>query len=292
MATAIGIGDLADRSVHMDQCVATLRRALDAGLNVVDTAPSYENGYSEEIVGAALRGRRQGVFVIDKVDHHDQPVGPQVEQSLRRLGLEQVDLMVFHGLSTMAGWARATAAGGLFEQLRRCVAAGQVRFVGISSHNPDVLREAVNSSLCDVVMFAIGPFADPRYEGEILPMARRQNVGTVCFKTFGSGKLLGDTSGYGRPLAPRPRGKFSSGGSDLAGEPRLPRLTVRQCVQYTLTIDPDVALLGMSFPNEQDAVLAAAAEFRPLSAGQLDATRRQAGLAVQGKGPCWWNPNP
>ena len=58
VATALGIGDLADRSVPLETCVATARRALDAGLNVIDTAPNYEDGYSEEIVGRAVRGRR------------------------------------------------------------------------------------------------------------------------------------------------------------------------------------------------------------------------------------------
>jgi aryl-alcohol dehydrogenase-like predicted oxidoreductase len=53
-ATVIGVGDLADRAVPLERCVATLRRAMDAGLNLVDTAPGYEDGYSEEIVGEAL----------------------------------------------------------------------------------------------------------------------------------------------------------------------------------------------------------------------------------------------
>ncbi|MFY0570849.1 aldo/keto reductase [Archangium lansingense] len=84
-ATRVGMGDLADRSVPLAQCVATLHRAMDAGLNVIDTAPSYEDGYSEQIVGEALRGRREGMFVIDKVDFLDQPVTPQVEVVLPRL---------------------------------------------------------------------------------------------------------------------------------------------------------------------------------------------------------------
>src|SRR5262245_7256978 len=85
VATRLGIGDLADRNVPLETCVATLRRALDAGLNLVDTAPNYEDGYSEQIVGRALAGRRAGVFLIDKVDHVDQPVRPQVGASLERL---------------------------------------------------------------------------------------------------------------------------------------------------------------------------------------------------------------
>lgn len=162
--------------------------------------------------------------------------------------------------------------------------------LGISSHNPEVLRAALMSGLCDVVMFPVGPFVNRRYVEEVLPLARRQGVGTVCFKTFGAGKLLGDTTGYNQPLQPRPRGKFSSGGQTPADEAQLPRLSVADCLHYTLTLDPDVALLGMSFPNEQDAVLQAFRGFQPLSKKEMDDIRRRAEKAVEGKGECWWNP--
>lgn len=110
-ATALGIGDLADRAVPIERCVATVRRALDAGLNVIDTAPGYENGYSEEIVG------RDRMFVIDKIDHSDEPVAPQIATSLERLDMTHVDLFVFHGVSETAAWDRlaapsAAGAGG------------------------------------------------------------------------------------------------------------------------------------------------------------------------------------
>lgn len=290
VATALGIGDLADRTVALEDCVATARRAMEAGLNVIDTAPGYENGYSEEIVGQALKGRREGMFLIDKIDFPDESVAPQVEGSLRRLGLEAADLFVFHGLSTMEGWARVTAPGGGMEQLGACVKAGKARFRGISSHHPEVLRAAIDSGLCDVVLFAVGPYCDARFTEEILPLARRKGVGTVCFKTFGAGKLLGDTTGYGAALEERPRGKFSSGGSEREGKPHLPHLTAEECLHYTLTCDPDVALLGLSFPNEQDAAFAAAKSFRPLSPGRMEEIRRRGAEAVQGKGVCWWNP--
>jgi hypothetical protein len=263
---------------------------MDSGLNVIDTAPGYEDGYSEEIVGLALKGRRDGMFVIDKIDHHDQPIVPQVEGSLRRLGLDAADLFVFHGLSTLDGWRKATAEGGAMDQLARCVREGKCRFRGISSHHPDVLEAAITSGLCDVVLFAVGAFCDRRYIDNILPLARRRDVGTVCFKTFGAGKLLGDTIGYSRPLQQRPRGKVSSGGVDGGAGPLLPRMSVEQCVHYTLTCDPDVALLGMSFPNEQDAAFAVAGSFRPLSPEQMKEIPRRAAQAVEGKGTCWWNP--
>lgn len=291
VATQIGIGDLADRKVPLEQCVATVRRAMDAGLNVIDTAPAYEDGYSEAILRRALAGRRDGMFVIDKIDHHEEPTIPQVEASLERLGLEMVDCFVYHGCSTLEGWRKIAAPGGPMDELGKCVRQGKVRFRGISSHHPEVLREAISSRLCDVVLFAIGPFCDMRYVREILPLAKARGVGTVCFKTFGAGKLMGDTTGYGNPLQERPRGKVSSGGAAASATgPLLPTLTAEQCVHYTLTCDPDVALLGMSFPNEQDAAFAAAATFRPLGENEMEEIRRQAVIAIQGKGTCWWNP--
>jgi aryl-alcohol dehydrogenase-like predicted oxidoreductase len=230
------------------------------------------------------------MFVIDKIDHLDRPVRPQVDESLARLGIAAADLFVFHGVSEAAAWQRLAAPGGGMEELAECVRAGKARFRGISSHHPDVLRAAVESGLCDVVLFAVGPFCDSRYIDEILPLARRRGVATVCFKTFGAGKLLGDTTGYNRPLAVRPRGKVSSGGAGPSAGPVLPCLSAAECVRYTLTCDPDVALLGMSFPNEQDAAFAAAAAFKPLPPAEMSDIRRRAAEAMQGKGPAWWNP--
>jgi aryl-alcohol dehydrogenase-like predicted oxidoreductase len=294
IATVLGIGDLADRAIPLEQCVATARRALDTGINLIDTAPSYEEGYSEQIVGRALResGLRQRLFLIDKIDHLDDPVMPQVETSLERLGLADAppDLWALHGLSTMDAWRKAAAPGGSLDQLERAIAQGKGHFRGISSHHPDVLAAAIPSGLIDVAMFAVGPFVDPRYIDEILPLAKRHGVGTVCFKTFGAGKLLGDTLGYQRPLAQRPRGKVSSGGQE-GSVSTLPRLTVEECLHYTLSVDPDVALLGLSFPNEQDVAWAAAASFaRALAPDQMNAIRDRARTAIEQKGPCWWNP--
>ncbi|MFN7130516.1 MAG: aldo/keto reductase [Myxococcales bacterium] len=277
MATAVGAGDLADRSQPLEHCAALLRRALDAGLNVVDTAPNYENGYSEQIVARALHDRREGVFVVDKIDHLDRPVTPQVHESLGRLELAQADLFVFHDVSDPETWRRLASKGGAFDELAECVRAGKVRFRGISSHHVEVLREAIPSGLCDVVMLPVGPFVDPRYEEELLPLARSHGVGTISFKTFAAGMLVSDTAGYGRPLA------------TPAADP-LPTLTVEECVRYTLTRDPDVALFGMSTADEQDADLAAAAQFAPLTPEQLRDVRARAAEAVRARaGTVWWN---
>jgi aryl-alcohol dehydrogenase-like predicted oxidoreductase len=230
------------------------------------------------------------VFLIDKVDHFDRPVAPQVGESLERLGTDHADLFVFHGVSSIGVYDELARPGGRFDELEACRREGRARFLGISSHHPDVLAKAIPSGRCDVVMFPVGPFVDARYVDEILPLARRHGVGSVCFKTFGAGKLLGDTQGYGRPLEQRPRGKLSSGGSDERPAATLPRLEVEECLHYTLTLDPDVTLLGLSFPNEQDAAFAAAESFRPLAPDALANIRARARVAMEHKGATWWNP--
>jgi aryl-alcohol dehydrogenase-like predicted oxidoreductase len=210
------------------------------------------------------------------------------------MGLHRTDAFVFHNLSHMRVFESLMRPGAGFDQLGECVSRGLTRFRGISSHDPDVLRAAIEAGVCDIAMFPIGPFVDARYVSETLPLARAKGVATVCFKTFGAGKLLGDVSGYGQALEglqARPRGKLSSGGSDGVAAV-LPRLGVEECVHYTLTLDPDVALLGLSFPNEQDAAFAAARSFVPLSEERMADIRRRASEARREKGACWWNPDP
>ena len=214
----------------------------------------------------------------------------QLDESLIRLGFDYLDAYVFHGLSDMTMYQQLTQPNGAFAELRDLKARGQVRNMGISSHSPDVLRQAMLDGWCDLVMFPIGAFVDARYISETLPLSRELGIASVCFKTFGAGKLVADTEGYGAPLQQRPRGKLSSGGVDQSHTGV--QLKAQECVYYTLTINPDVALLGMSFANEQDAVFAAYESFAPLSEAQLVDIKTRAVQARAGKGPCWWNPNP
>src|ERR1700743_1120679 len=124
MASILGAGDVADAALGLEACAAVLRRALDAGINVVDTAPAYEGGLSERIVGRALEGRRDGVFVIDKVDHLAEPVAPQIEGSIERLGFGP-EAFVMHAVSELAQWNALAAPGGAMAQLSAAISAGR-----------------------------------------------------------------------------------------------------------------------------------------------------------------------
>src|SRR5436190_17276735 len=84
---SIGAGDVADRKVPTPRAVSVLERALALGVNVLDTAPSYEDGLSETIVGHVVRARqsRDSVFVVDKVDRIRSEVLPQLDSSIFRM---------------------------------------------------------------------------------------------------------------------------------------------------------------------------------------------------------------
>jgi 1-deoxyxylulose-5-phosphate synthase len=117
VATVLGIGDVADRNLPLEICVATVRRAIDAGLNLIDTAPGYEDGFSEQIVGVAVRGVRDKLFIIDKIDELDAPVAAQIDASLQRLNLVSTDAFVFHNLSSLATYQHLAQPDGGFDQL-------------------------------------------------------------------------------------------------------------------------------------------------------------------------------
>ena len=138
---------------------------------------------------------------------------------------------------------------------------------------------AIDLGVCDVVMLPVGPCVDRRYVDEVLPRARAKGVGTISFKTFGAGKLVADTLGYGRPM---------HDGAPLGRA--LPALTPEECVRCVLTIGPDVALVGCSTAEEQDAAMRGAWTFAPMTDAELEDVRRRAWIAIEGKGARWWDP--
>src|SRR5262249_28751315 len=153
--------------------VAVLERALELGVNLLDTAPSYEDGLSETIVGHVVRARpsREGVFVVDKIDRLRSAVLPQLDSSIFRMRIDWIDLAAFHGVAEPAELDRLLAKGGGFDQLDVAKREKLIRWRGISTHHPDVLARVLDSGRADVVMFPLGPYVHARYR-ELLARAR------------------------------------------------------------------------------------------------------------------------
>jgi aryl-alcohol dehydrogenase-like predicted oxidoreductase len=178
-----------------------VRRALDLGITYFDTAPGYGGGISEELFGRALRADRERVFLATKTPRGAwDPAGVRaaLEESLRRLGTDRVDLLQFHG-----GWlgpedaAAVLEAGGLetYERLRQ---EGKVRFLGFTCEGQTGAAERlIESGRFDTLMIAYnlcyqGPGA---YRNRDLPpltalsLARAQGMGVLTMRTLTSGVL-------------------------------------------------------------------------------------------------------
>ena len=135
-----------------------LRRALDQGITYVDTADDYgKNHLSEQRVGKALKGRRQGIFLATKLSNRDGSQSRRiVEESLKALQLDQVDLIHIHALASLEDLAKIEEKGGVLEQLQKIKAEKMTRFIGITCHaDPVALKAALEHHDYDVTQMAL-----------------------------------------------------------------------------------------------------------------------------------------
>jgi aryl-alcohol dehydrogenase-like predicted oxidoreductase len=176
--------------------IAAIHRALDLGVNWIDTAPFYGWGRAEEIVGRALDGRRDDVLVFTKCgtlpdeqgsrdDLRPESVRAEVEASLERLRRERLDLVQFHDVDP------ATPIEESWGELQTLISEGKVRYGGLSNHPAEVVERAL----------AVGPVAALQYqysllhrdhEDDILPLAERLGIGVLAWSPLASGFLADD----------------------------------------------------------------------------------------------------
>ena len=184
-----------------DECVRIIHAALDAGINFIDTADVYSRGVSEEIVGRALRGRRDDVVLATKV-HGRMGRGPnqagnsrlwilrEVEDSLRRLGTDHIDLYQLHRPDP------DTDLEETLEALGDLVRQGKVRYVGTSAFPGWQLVEAhwiaerrgLPRPACEQSPYSIFVRAAER---DVFPVARRYGMGVITYSPLSSGWLSG-----------------------------------------------------------------------------------------------------
>jgi len=189
-----------------DQAVEAVHKALDSGITYIDTADDYSNHLSERRIGMALKGRRKGIFLATKLSNRD---GEQsfkiVEESLKSLQVDQIDLVHIHSLQTPEDLARIEAKGGVLEQLQKMRDQKMLRFIGITSHyDPSVLATALERHDFDVTQMALngamvgmeGSRMVPNrsmpasFQTVALPVANRKNMGVIAMKVFAQEALL------------------------------------------------------------------------------------------------------
>ena len=133
--------------------IATIRRAMERGITYFDTAPSYGDGNSESIFGEALDGRRDGVVLATKCAWRGDATSvlTSLDESLRRLRTEYVDILQLHGGMFSADDVEHILNGGPLEGLQRARERGKVGFVGFTAEEPWTARPLIASGAFDVV---------------------------------------------------------------------------------------------------------------------------------------------
>ena len=183
----IGFGGIPIQRLNEAEAVRVVARCLELGVNFLDTATGYST--SEERIGKAIAGRRQGLVLATKSPARDAGTATaHIDQSLRRLGVEVLDLWQLHNVSTMEALDRVLAPGGALEAGRRAVEAGKVRHVGITSHSMEVALKAVPMGCFETVQFPFN-FVTSEPAERLLPLAREHDVGFIAMKPLGGGLL-------------------------------------------------------------------------------------------------------
>lgn len=187
-----------------DESLAALRRAIELGVNLIDTALAYGDGHSERLVGQIVRDTRHKIFVATKVPPMNGlwparpgiPIGEvfpydyimrSAEESLRNLGLETIDLLQLHVWNPE--WDDAEDWRRAFEDLKR---SGKVRAVGLSinAHQPDSALGALRTGMVDAIQ-AIYNIFEQSPERQLFPLAQEKNVGILARVPLDEGGLTG-----------------------------------------------------------------------------------------------------
>lgn len=201
---AWGIGKSGWVGAEDDESLRALNRAIDLGLNFIDTAYGYGEGHSERLIGQVLRQRSERVYVATKVPPknrqwpaaHTTPVADTfpgdhireyAERSLRNLGVDTLDVQQFHVWSDT--WI---GQGDWQETVQQLKAEGKIRAFGVSinDHEPDSALKLVCSGVVDVVQVIYNIF-DQSPEDELLPACQEHHVGVIVRVPFDEGSLTG-----------------------------------------------------------------------------------------------------
>lgn len=180
------------------EAVPVIVEALQLGVRYCDTAPAYAQ--SQDYYGAAFRelgkAARDKVFLASKTHERTRDGSLKLlDDSLRRLGTDRLDLWQLHDLRSVADLNEIFGKGGAIEAVEQAKSEGRIRFVGITGHHdPAILVEAMRRYSVDTVLCAVNP-ADARrlpFITTVIPEARKRGIGVIGMKIMGHGQILVD----------------------------------------------------------------------------------------------------
>ena len=233
-----------------EEAKAITLRAYELGINYFDNAHGYWDGRSEEVFGEVLPPFRKDVFITTKsTDRTRKGAEKELDLSLKRLRTDYVDLWQIHAVGEMEEVDQIFAPGGAIEAFEAAKAAGKCRFIGFTGHRDPHVHLAMLERYdnYDTILMPLHP-ADPSYlsfENLVLPVANERGLGIQGMKSLANAKLLQS-------------------------------LSVRQCIQYVLSLPIHCLAVGCTTIGQIEDDVRIAREFSQYSPEELSSVRDRA----------------
>jgi aryl-alcohol dehydrogenase-like predicted oxidoreductase len=246
--TIFGLGGEGILRTHgeMKRATPVITRALDLGVNYFDTAPAYAS--SRDYYGATLGERRKDIFLASKTAERSRDGSLRIlEDSLRRLRTDHLDLWQLHDLRSMADLDEIFSANGAIHALTQAREEGRVRFLGITGHHdPAMLMEAMRRFDFDTVLVALNcaDLARLSFSRTVLAEAAQRKMGVIAMKVYSAGLLVG------------PRGSCRPD----------------EALRYALSLSGvSLAIIGCHTPEQVEENVAIATNFAPMTDAEIRA---------------------
>jgi aryl-alcohol dehydrogenase-like predicted oxidoreductase len=226
---------------------AIINRAIDLGVNYIDTAAAYGGGISQVYIGRVMATRRNEVFLATKTHRRSYDESMQLlEQSLESLQTDHLDLWQLHNLTRSEQLEQVFADDGAIHALQKAREEGTVRFLGLTGHaNPDLLMEFMRRFDFDTILMALNP-ADKYHRPfmtELLPEANRREMGVIAMKIPARGRI------------------FREGGLTSMAE----------SLRWTMSQPISTVIVGCDNVEQLEENISVAASFQPLNSSEMAA---------------------
>lgn len=226
--------------------VRLVREAVDRGINFMDNCWDYSGGRSEEWMGDALRnGYRERVFLMTKIDGRTRAAAAaQIDESLRRLKTDRIDLMQLHEVIRWDDPERAFAPSGAMEALVEARDQGKIRYIGFTGHkDPGIHLKMLDQDFAwDTVQMPLN-LLDAHFNSfqeRVLPVLLERNIGVLAMKPLAAGRIFQSNA-----------------------------VTGVEALQYVMNLPVDVVITGMQSRKNLDQAVEAAENFRPMSESEV-----------------------
>ena len=265
--SALGLGGYHLSLPHVSAKLATriVRTAIDRGFTFMDNSWDYNNGESEIRMGKALQdGYREKVFLMTKVDGRTKKeASKQIEQSLKRLKVDHVDLLQHHECIRFEDADRIFSEGGAMEAFQEARKAGKIRYIGFTGHkDPHVhlymLAKAKEQGFhFDTVQMPLNVM-DAHFRSFtklVLPVLVKENIGVLGMKSMGDGIILKSNT-----------------------------VTATECLHYAMSLPTSVVITGIDSMEVLDQACEAARTFQPMTSPQIKKLLARTAKAAAGGG--------